>query len=224
MDAWSWCSLLGTGSTLDFNFYIFGFFSAMYSKSVGANTLGSFFKILCWSLQALWEGRWPSTDHHGRPFAPGTQGAMRANTYLADGHFGILVAVKGDLDYYGKVLKLPFYSSSKPCALCACNTSTVPWSDFSAGAAWRAACWDNSQWRAAHPQGHQLFHAPFACGISGLCADVMHIKHMGTDAWFFGSVLHLLCFSVLPGTPAENMSTVWAFLDRDMKDTDWPLA
>ena len=43
MDAWSWCSLLGTGSTLDFNLYIYALYDQCRSKLFGHNTEKVFF-------------------------------------------------------------------------------------------------------------------------------------------------------------------------------------
>lgn len=217
MDAWSWCSLVTSGSTLDFNFFIFAFFSSLYCKGAVGNTLNSFFKILAWSFQCLWSGLWPAADHNGKSYAPGTAEHSKANTPLAGGFFGILFAIKGDLDYYAKVLRLPWYTSSRPCALCACNSSDVPWTDFAHDALWRATRWNTTQWAATHPSGHPLLLGAFGCGIMSVCADLMHVKHMGTDSWFFGSVLQLLVYRVMGGTPAANLSAAWAAMLRDQK-------
>lgn len=218
MDSWSWCSMLARGSTIDMNFYMFGFFSALYSKAVAGNTLNAFFRILCWSLAALWEGMWPSRDHHGKPFPAGSQAHRLANTPLAGGYFGALVTIKGDLDYYAKVLRLPWYTSLKPCALCAADSAEMPWSDIRPGALWRSRCWRRTEWEAAFPDAHPLLVGPFGFGIESVCADLMHVKHMGTDAWFFGSVLHVLVYTLLPGSPEDNLQTVWDFIRRDQKD------
>ena len=40
--------------------------------------------------------------------------------------------------------------------------------------------------------------------------DLLHCKHLGTDAWFFGSVLELLCGSILPASRTENLDRVWS--------------
>ena len=32
---------------------------------------------------------------------------------------------------------------------------------------------------------------------------------MGTDAWFYGSVLFMLCYSVLPGNPGDVLERIW---------------
>ena len=33
--------------------------------------------------------------------------------------------------------------------------------------------------------------------------DIMHVKHMGTDAWFYGSASHVLVFEVFAFAPME---------------------
>jgi len=110
---------------------------------------------------------------------------------------------------------LPWYTSKSPCALCACNASDVPWTDFKAGALWLTR--QQVTWAAAMPRRHELFMAPFSCGIASFFPDVMHTKHMGTDAWFYGSVLWLLCFELLPNSPEANLQVVWSEAKRHLQ-------
>jgi hypothetical protein len=204
--------MLGTGPTLDANFYIFSFWSDLYSTSMVGHTQKTLFKILAWSLYWLWRGVWPEFDYRG---VASTH--PKAGQHLAGGYWAVLWTVKGDLDYFCKTLNMPWYTSRTPCALCPCNSSDIPWTDFSSAAAWRARVWDNVTWAAQFPNRHVLFQSvlgatvlpDFGCGIQALAPDIMHIKHMGTDAWTYGSVLFLLVYIIMPGTAETNLSEVW---------------
>ena len=50
--------------------YIFGLFEkfAQSSGETAAGTKDIFFRILSWSLLAMWEGFWPSADRRGVPY------------------------------------------------------------------------------------------------------------------------------------------------------------
>jgi hypothetical protein len=38
--------------------------------------------------------------------------------------------------------------------------------------------------------------------------DYMHCKYLGSDQYFFGSIMWLLCFKILTGAPKENLALV----------------
>ena len=62
MDVLSWASLAVTGSTLQTFFFIYGCFTALFSKTSMRHTVRRQWIYLKWSLQALWEGKWPDHD------------------------------------------------------------------------------------------------------------------------------------------------------------------
>ena len=202
MDCFSWCSVVGRGSTLDFNFYIYSYFSKLRADGANRSTMKTVWQLICWSLDWLWRGQWPDRDCQGRMFARSSAEGQRALSPLAGGYFGTLWVLRGDLEYYGKVLGLNWYSSLKPCCLCDCNCtpgSGRAWSEFRPGhAEWFERSWTDADWRVARQVRHQLFELE-GVGIDCVIADWMHIKHLGTDMYCFGSVLHLLCYSILPG-------------------------
>ena len=103
MRAISWCSMLGTGSTVNFNFLIFAVFTAITYGGFGPqNTNKRIFQIIAWSLYWLYLGMWPTSDVDGDPIND-----ERAGTPLAgldgDGFFGVLWGIKGDLEYLAHV-------------------------------------------------------------------------------------------------------------------------
>jgi hypothetical protein len=71
--SFSWCSMIqnALGASCEtIMLYIFGLFEkfAQSSGETAAGTKDIFFRILSWSLLALWEGVWPSTDWRGVPY------------------------------------------------------------------------------------------------------------------------------------------------------------
>ena len=102
-------------------------------------------------------------------------------------------------------------------------TSTVPVLDLSPTAAWMNGmyCYDHAGWRRLHPLAcllllMEIFH------ISCLAVDIMHCKYLGTDMYFLGSVLWILCFIILPGDAEHNLDTIWAEIVQLYKDTSTP--
>ena len=68
MTQFSWCSLLGRGSTQDMLFWIHGIFvNVCVGDHSAGGTLTTWWSILKWSLQALFDGRWPAADWNGCP-------------------------------------------------------------------------------------------------------------------------------------------------------------
>ena len=125
---------------MDFTYLIWATWANCVSKSVikAQSTYHVFFMILAWSLQALWEGKWPKKDWKGVPYKRGSLEHTLAHEnggWLADGLFGCLWVQQGDLDHYYKTLGLENYNSvTSPCALCPCNLTTMNWRDFRPGA------------------------------------------------------------------------------------------
>ena len=64
------------------------------------------------------------------------------------------------------------------------------------------------EWMVANPHRIDLFKLPGVTATSYV-VDLMHAKHMGTDKYYYGSVLFLLVYVMLPGTPELNLQTVW---------------
>lgn len=90
MDFYTWCSCLGRGATLDFNFYIWGVFDRLLSTDPAAHTMNAFWELLAWSFDALFSGNWPTLG----PIVNGVRwrlvgvGLRKAGHFLANGYFG----------------------------------------------------------------------------------------------------------------------------------------
>ena len=215
MNIWSWNSLVASGATTQFNFYIYGVWKAMCCRAGGHPTMRLFWRILAWSLRWFYRGLWPDVDWNGVAFTNPIDVA-RALTPLAGVprafYYGVLWVVRGDLEYLWQDINLPNCNTNEPCCYCPANTTTFPMFEFRlARAAWAQRIYTAAMWLASDWSSHELFTSVHG-GISVLTvyADLMHCKHLGTDQYFYGSVLWLLCFRVLPHTPLQNLIDVFS--------------
>ena len=98
----SWCGLLGMGTTLQSQFLIYG----VYSHLLNDTARSEMWRLICWSLQICWTGRWPQVDAFGNPYHPETLEGKRAGEKLfpVGEWFFVPWCCKGDLDYYAKDL------------------------------------------------------------------------------------------------------------------------
>lgn len=216
-DIFSWTSMLAYGPTIDIMFFIWMSIASLASKTPGQHTQRSFFAQLAWSLNALWEGKWPAADHTGRRYRQGSMEAKRANTPLADGYFGVLWCLKGDLDYFASTLELQRYSSLCPCCFCEANSADLPWTDFRPDVApWLDRVWTAADWLAQHPNRSPLFNV-VGSSILTVHPDYMHCKHLGTDQQTFGSVLWLLCYE-FAGEPEKLLEEAFALITKYYRD------
>jgi hypothetical protein len=214
-DVYSWCSVFATGPTISFNFYIWAVFKTVQSKAFNRNTKAVFWQILVWSLQWAWLGLWPDKNWDGSAFTR-REDIDRALTPLAgpddDFFFLCLWGLLGDLEYFYTEYGLQNYNSGDPCNKC-------PATNIRGGMCvnefrrehceWMRKLYTKRQWQTSVYNTHPIFKLP-GVTILSVCADLMHCKHLGTDAYFYGSVLFVLCYYMLPGTPQQNIEIVWA--------------
>ena len=141
---------------------------------------------------------------------------------LADGWFGCLWALIGDLEYLSSILNLPSHNNAKNCcALCKASlTGSNTWSDFRPTASWRAHQWTYETWRSWPGRSrNRLFTLP---GVSALNIhlDWMHSKYLGIDQFTFGSCMALLtCTGMVPGgSEQQALDTCWEFIQGFYKE------
>ena len=72
---------------------------------------------------------------------------------------------------------------------------------------------------AADPFPHPFWQIP---GVSdyNLNLDYMHVKHLGVDKYFLGSVLFLLAYRLLPKSPQGNINGIYEFVEAFYKSGD----
>ena len=61
---------------------------------------------------------------------------------------------------------------------------------------------------------HPVFRAFSFLSCANLEADELHVLWLGVAQYLLGSVLWLLCYRMLPGTPKHNLVDVWARIQR----------
>ena len=85
------------------------------------------------------------------------------------------------------------------------------YNNFSDDAAWMKQLRSVAQWKALYAGGspHPIFTLT---GVShySLEPDEPHLMYLGTVQYFLGSVLYLLVFRLVSGSPETNMRTIWA--------------
>ena len=127
----------------------------------------------------------------------------------------MLFNIKADLDHVGNDLKMAMFSAVEGCNYCPCTIrlDDMPWYDMDqATAGWRLAIFTALSWQALRPgAGIALFRLLFVNNLT-LSVDTMHVKHLGSDKYFYGSVWWLLCFEILDSSPAANCEYVFGLV------------
>jgi len=213
-------SIVGNGSTPDSLYYIWSCFLATAAKNVATGSLASFLVILNWSLFWLHLGRWPTHHWDGTAYLPGSKAYSLAHDtkWLADGFYGVLWALIGDLDYFYKWLNLENHASTTaPCMICPANLVDPNWRDFRSTAAWVGRLYTHASWVAAHPNRLSIFFLQFVT-VYTLCADYMHCKYLGVDQYLFGGVLWYMVHVMMPlADPVANMSVLMIALKAEFR-------
>ena len=197
LDIWSWGSLMTLdGKTMLTNFLIFSFYTMLQTHAADEKTYETFWIALCWSLECLYIGKHPYSHWDGVAYGKGTPEGKLAGTWLADGWFGALWCIIGDLDYFHAQLNLRHHGSSAPCSFCPADSTTMPWSEFRPGrATWMRGVYTATAFKTKYPDCHRIFSLP-GVSINTVWPDYMHCKYMGVDQYFLGSVLVLMTFTL----------------------------
>ena len=183
--AYSWCSVLGRGVTQDFNFLIYGILKTCMSQRFR----NEFWKRMAWSFYWLYQGVRPLADWNNRFYtAADPEYAMRGQP-LAGGFFGVLWGLKQDLEHLCDEFGFARWNTLNPCPKCDGDRNDIR--DFSRDPSWRGKVWGNRAWRLAKGLLNPIFDVP-GVTLATVWLDLMHCKHLGTDAWFLGSVLWVL--------------------------------
>ena len=123
--------------------------------------------------------------------------------------FGVLWVLRGDLEYFNVDYFLPNPNSNSPCCLCPADVETMH--EYRTGRIqWLRQIYTRAQFFCTEFCTHLLFHRDHA-GISSLTIvpDLLHATHLGTDQYFYASVIRLLVFVVLgTGDAAGNLEEV----------------
>ncbi len=129
---------------------------------------------------------------------------------LADGWCACLFLCIGDLEYMRDCFGLENYNSATPCFLCACNSTSIPWTECGMGAQW----WGHVHHDAvAWARGRTLNKLFATVGLSAFNCfpDVMHCKHLGIDQHLYASVL------VMIANGAGDGGDAWAYVWEQLR-------
>jgi hypothetical protein len=105
-DFYNWGSLLAVGPAAEVAFCIWACF---LDAQVPDRTKNIFWKLMKWSFDALFAGRWPSRNWDGMLYPENSSDGRRAGEPLVgsspDHYFCCIWKIKGDLDFYQKELE-----------------------------------------------------------------------------------------------------------------------
>ena len=194
----SWSSCLSSGRSWAYNFLVFIMYEGLMTVKDGVTTRDRFFKRLAWSLYWAYLGLWPDVDMDGKVYTTGIEAALALKP-LAAGYFLVLWCNRGDLDFLRKAMDFPdSKAGARMCACCEATGSTFTDNGTSATQpSWYSTMWalrPIAQWEAAFPDRNILYKVLPSCSIFMHVPDWMHVKNLGSDAEFYGSVLVFLCF------------------------------
>ncbi len=87
---------------------------------------------------------------------------------------GVFIWMTGDMEMFCNTLSLVSYNSNTPCWFCRCNTTDVPWTDFSWRAKWRKHICSNGDFlsRVRRPVG--FWDWASVCRRT-ICLDTLHL-------------------------------------------------
>lgn len=212
----SWFSLLSLQiSVREGLLWIWAANPAQFKEGV-EGTVHCFMEVLQWSIDVLFSGIWPSKDYRGIPYHPDSPEAKKSGSFLAGGHYCVLISLIGDLDYCNKFLGLPHWASaSQPCSRCRCKKQgPYTWKDSRLEAPWRETIYKTADWLASEDRSRNpIFNAMNVTGLSAQ-PDLMHVKYLGYQQFWLGSILWMLVHELLPASPLANLRGIGLYVLR----------
>ena len=214
----SWFSLMAVAAGQGFqnaNIYTWGVWEKFCIQSQPGllGTMDTFFAIMRWSFESMYNGTWPSHDWRGCKFPINSKEGKRAGKPLANGWRGCLVQLAGDLDYYSKWFQAPRWSNhSKPCSICkATYRGHLSWRDNRLNSGWQSSTLTPTTFRSHFSPTCPIFQLPGMSSLS-MAMDFMHCHHLGWLQYLFGSIIHLLVFYILPNAHLDNLAQIGHFI------------
>jgi hypothetical protein len=150
----------------------------------------------------------------------GSPEQRKAGTWLAGGFKGILVQLCGDLDYFAKWFGIPRWGNhSRMCSICRSTyKGPMSWLDNRAMAGWVSSVVTASNWRSHWNPDCILFLLEGLSSLS-IALDYMHNSYLGWLQYFYGSVLFLLVYHIIPGEPLHILThTIAPFIKLFQKE------
>ena len=161
----------------------------------------------------MWLGIFPTVDVHRKKI----KGVKR---FLCGGKRFVMWISKQDIDHLQKAFGLRHFGSDWPCELCECNRIDGDWPNnfhnFASDANWKNTVHTRRSWRLGQTL-HPLFQLPHF-GCENIEPDELHIMHLGTTMYLLASVLWMLVYKLMRGTPTANMHLVWVMVTQRYSD------
>ena len=225
-NVYSFSGILGSGTTLEQKHFVYGNFTACEVEEEEQDFTHAVWVRLLWSLHFAFLGIWPTVTHFNKPFPPGSPEAQRAGQKLADGLFLVIWSLKADLDHLAKAYGLPHYGSLFPCCLCpATADQSAPqdmwYNNFKHNARWKTKVYTCRDFQKLFPDPFYIFQLGYLTAVN-VDPDELHIMHLGTSMYFLGSVLWIICFEHLGGSPDDNMNTIWGDIAKMYREIKTP--
>jgi hypothetical protein len=120
LDCVSIYSVLAKGSSMTIQWWVF----ALRLQKCAPETSDAAWKVLVWSLVAMFRGCHPASKWDDEAWDVGTSERMLGDSAvkLADGFFGIVWSIKGDLDWLSNEFGMMKYrENADPCDWCPCS-------------------------------------------------------------------------------------------------------
>lgn len=215
LDVFSFQGVLAHGSSLSVKHLVYSIFEQNKDTGPEDATLHTIWQRVLWSLTYSFLGEFPSKDHSGVDYRPSSPEARKGGQPLAEGLFVVVWLIKGDLEHLANGFGLRHFGAHEPCELCTANRSVESFErnvfNFRSNARWMKECYNSTIWKANNPHPWYLFELGYLSCLN-VEPDELHIIYLGTAAYLAGSILKLLAYTVLPGTPVENMKEVWGMI------------
>ena len=224
-DATSICPLMAIGQTKVNKRFVVGLFEkckVATSKGNGQNkqiihdvnnTTWHIWRVVLWSLHFAVLGIRPACDEMAMPLVQTQWKVKKGGKPLPYGLCLVIHALKGDLDHLAKEWGLRNYNSKWPCQWCLCGRLQVfprmRYNDFGPDAAWKGQLLSVSQWSAGYSSLFYIFELEYNTHLN-IKPDELHIMHLGNSMYMLGSILSMLVFQMLGGSPQASMEQVWS--------------
>ena len=178
------------------------------SENPDEDTMTVVWKVLAWSFQHLYYGKFPEFDHLGKPWPAKTKRADQSGSHLWTQRVrGCLFCVTADGEFLQNELKLPGHSHNSCCFSCQANKSDIPHNDFRATAKWRSTL---TKPGTPLPGGHPLGAVP-GLNTFSVHYDTLHCLEEGVAAHALANTFFDLVVRghAGAGTQDQNLQAVY---------------
>jgi len=156
------------------------------STNPAEDTLVQLWRILKWSLDHMYYGKFPEMNHQGKPWpAKSKRGEVAGSQLHSQGLCGMIFSITADGEFHQNHFGLPGASHNDCCWSCGANKSTHPHNDYRAEAKWRTTLKDHT---VKSPTEHIITTVPGVNGYS-FAYDSLHILELGVSSHILANIM-----------------------------------